>query len=380
MKKCLVILCLLSPLAALSQDIQLTRAILDTLTSKTMWGRGYTNNGLDKAAEYINAKFEAYGLSPMDGKTFKQHFSFPVNTFPGKMELKINGQTLVPGKEFIVMPESVGKIARGKLIQKDSSVFVSERNRIVLILRDKLTWSVSKTVADYTGIEIIKPLIKKPETIDVNIEHQLVPDFKAVNLCGIVKGTLQPDSFIVLTAHYDHLGGMGSDTYFPGANDNASGVSFLLSMAKYYAANPAPYSMAFICFSGEEAGLVGSKHFTEQPLLELSKIRFLINLDMVGTGETGITVVNATQYPKEFELLNQVNNAHNYLVRINPRGKAANSDHFHFTEKGVPAFFIYTTGGVQAYHDVYDQPEHLPFTEYNDLFSLFLNFNKKLMK
>ena len=101
---------------------------------------------------------------------------------------------------------------------------------------------------------------------------------------------------------------------------------------------------------------------------------------MVGTGETGITVVNAPFYPKEFALLNKINDAHHYLTKINPRGKAANSDHYFFSEKGVPAFFIYTNGGIRAYHDIYDQPVTLPFTEYHDLFKLFVDFNRELTR
>lgn len=379
MKKCLIILFLIIPQLVLSQDLKLARSIVDTLTSATMWGRGYTNNGLGRAANYINDQFKAYGLSPMDGKTFKQTFSFPVNTFPGRMELSINGRPLIPGKDFIVMPESVGCNAVGKLEQKDSTVFISPDNRIVLLLKDKLTWSVSTKQADYTGIEVLQSLVKTPESIKINIENQFIPDFKADNIAGIVKGTKIPDSFLVFTAHYDHLGGMGSDTYFPGANDNASGISLLLHMARYYAANPAPYSMAFICFAGEETGLLGSRHFTEQPLIDLKKIRFLINMDMVGTGETGITVVNASHHPKEFTLLNQINDTHQYLSKINPRGKTANSDHYFFTEKGVPAFFIYTNGGIKAYHDVDDRAKTLPLTEYDDLFKLFINFNRRLI-
>lgn len=378
MKKCLIILCLIIPHIVLSQDIKLVRTILDTLTSKTMWGRGYTNNGLDKAASYLNTQFEDYGLTPMNGTSFKQEFSFPVNTFPNRMELSINGIPLIPGKEFIVMPESIGLRTSGKLKQLDSTIFYSSANRVVIHLKDKLTWSVSTKQADYTGVEVIGAIVKNPETIDINIENTFLPDFKAVNIAGMVKGTKLPDSFIVFTAHYDHLGGMGNETYFPGANDNASGVSFLLSMAKHYAANPGPYSMVFICFAAEEAGLLGSKYFTEQPLIDLKKIRFLVNLDMVGTGDSGITVVNAEYFPKEFALLNEINDQHKYLLRINPRGKAANSDHYFFSEKGVPAFFIYTTGGIKAYHDVNDLPKTLPFNEYNDLFNLFIDFNMKL--
>lgn len=378
MKKCLIILGLIIPHTVLSQDIKLVRTILDTLTSKTMWGRGYTNNGLDKAANYINSQFENYGLTPMNGPSFKQEFSIPVNTFPNRMELSINGIPLIPGKEFIVMPESIGLRSSGKLKQLDSTIFYSSANRVVIHLKDKLTWSVSTKQADYTGVEVIGAIVKNPETIGINIENTFLPDFKAVNIAGMVKGTKLPDSFIVFTAHYDHLGGMGSETYFPGANDNASGVSFLLSMAKHYATNPGPYSMVFICFAAEEAGLLGSKYFTEQPLIDLKKIRFLVNLDMVGTGDSGITVVNADYYPKEFGFLNEINDQNKYLLNINPRGKAANSDHYFFSEKGVPAFFIYTTGGIKAYHDVNDLPQTLPFNEYNDLFNLFIDFNRKL--
>ncbi|HSU52263.1 MAG TPA: hypothetical protein VLJ41_16770, partial [Segetibacter sp.] len=69
-----------------------------------------------------------------------------------------------------------------------------------------------------------------------------------------------------------------------------------------------------------------------------------------------------------------------YLVKINARGKAANSDHYWFSEKGVPAFFIYTMGGIKAYHDLYDVAATLPFNEYEDLFKLILGFNQKLMQ
>lgn len=365
----------------LSQDIQTARALLDTLTSKTMWGRGYTRNGMSKAADFISASFKAYGLSPMDGKTFKQPFSYPANTFPGKMSLSLNGKALVPGKDFIVMPQSRGQEGQAQLFQKDSLTFINPEQRIILVLKDKLTWSVAPEQSDYTGIEILKTSISgKPETIVLSIENQFNPEFQAANICGMVKGTSKPDSILVLSAHYDHLGGMGSEVYFPGANDNASGISFLMTLAQYYARHPQPYSIAFLCFAGEENGLAGSKYFTEHPLLDLRKIKFLTNVDMVGTGETGITVVNASIHPKEFALLQQLNDKKKYLVKINPRGKAANSDHYFFTEKGVPAFFIYTQGGISAYHDVNDLAKTLPFTEYKDLFSLFLDFYKGLMK
>jgi Zn-dependent M28 family amino/carboxypeptidase len=213
----------------------------------------------------------------------------------------------------------------------------------------------------------------------VNIENKLIKDFKAANICGVVRGTAEPDSFIFITAHYDHLGGMGKDTYFPGANDNASGVSLLMNLAHYYALHPQPYSIAFICFAGEEAGILGSKYFTNNPLVPLKNIRFLINTDLAGTGEEGITVVNATEFPKEFAMMKDANTNPVLLTAINSRGKAANSDHYFFTEKGVPAFFFYTLGGIKAYHDVFDKSATLPLNEHEDLFKLVIKFNQKLM-
>ncbi len=354
-----------------AQDLPYAMKMVDTLTSKTLWGRGYTNNGMIKAADFIVNEFKAYGLNPMDGKAYKQPFSFSVNTFPGKMEVAVNGKTLNPGKDFIVLPESLGQSGTGKLEQKDSITFIDPAKRMVVMLKDKLTWSVAQLQENYTGIEVLKTAIsEKPEQISIDIQNTFVENFETANICGIVKGTRNPDSVVLITAHYDHLGGMGSDTYFPGANDNASGIAFLLGLAKYYAANPQPYSIAFICFAAEEAGLVGSKYFTENPLLPLKAIRFLVNVDMVGTGATGITVVNATEHPKEFALLNKVNDEKKYLSKINSRGKAANSDHYFFAEKGVPAFFIYTQGGIDAYHDVNDIAKTLPLTEFEDLFRL----------
>jgi Zn-dependent M28 family amino/carboxypeptidase len=172
---------------------------------------------------------------------------------------------------------------------------------------------------------------------------------------------------------------MGKETFFPGANDNASGVALMLELARYYALHPQPYSIAFIAFAGEEAGLVGSKYFTENPLVPLSSIRFLLNTDLAGTGTEGITVVNATEFPKEFAWMNEVNEKEKLLVKINPRGKAANSDHYFFMEKEVPSFFFYTLGGITAYHDINDRAETLPLSEFDDLFRLIVLFNNKLM-
>jgi len=381
LKLTLTLLLLLFANALLAQDSLYARRIVDTLTSPYFWGRGYTKDGVHKAADYITGQFKSFGLKPLNGKDFLQPFTYNVNTFPGAMKVSINGVNLKPGVDFIVSPESGGIKGGGQLVKKDSVTFINPDKRIIVLLQDKLTWSVEQQGADYAAIIVRKKaLTTEPTTINADIENKLITDFKTGNVCAVVRGTAKPDSFLVYTAHYDHLGGMGAETYFPGANDNASGVSQVLSLAKYYAQHPQKYSMAFICFSGEEAGLLGSSYFAEHPLIPLSNIRFLINLDLEGTGEEGITVVNATIHPKEFELLKTSNAVGHYLVKVYSRGKAPNSDHYPFTEKGVPAFYMYTMGGIKAYHDVYDISKTLPLNEYNHLFKLLVDFNAGLMK
>lgn len=380
MKKIFTLLLLLNGIICPAQDIAFGKKIVDTLTSAYFWGRGYTNDGMKKTAEFLQSEFKSYGLQPMDGKSFLQPFSYSANTFPGKMFVSINDKELVPGRDYIIGAESKGTKASGELEKGDSTQFFNRKERVIVKLEDKLTWTVAREAADYTMILLDKKAVKsQPQSFEVNIENKFISDFKTANVCGVVRGTEKPDSFIFLTAHYDHLGGMGKDTYFPGANDNASGISLLLNLAQYYGKHPPKYSIAFICFAGEEAGLVGSKYFTENPLVPLNQIRFLVNTDLAGTGEEGIMVVNATEFTKEFDWMKTINAENKLLAEVKPRGKAANSDHYFFTEKGVPSFFFYTLGGIKAYHDVFDKAATLPLNEHEHLFTLLIKFNEKLM-
>lgn len=365
--------------ASYAQDMTYARHLVDTLASPSFWGRGYTKNGMTKAADFIESEFKKAGLLSFSRK-FQQQFNYPANTFPGSMEVTMDGKPLIPGVDFIVSPESRGVKTSVKLMKQDSAHFFDMKYKIEVVLRDKLTWSVLNEVSPYTRIEVDrKKVSKNPSNISVNIENKFIPKFEATNVCGYVKGTIQPDTLLVITAHYDHLGGMGADTYFPGANDNASGITLLIELAKYYAAHPSKYSIAFIAFGGEEAGLRGSEYFIGHPLFQLQKIRFLTNLDLTGTGEEGIAVVNATVFKQEFVLLNQVIQQNNLFAKVKQRGKAANSDHYWFTERGIPSFFIYAMGGIQAYHDIFDKAETLPLTEFQDLFRMMVDFQNKLM-
>jgi len=396
-----------------AQDLKYAHDVLNTLTSKEYAGRGYVNDGNAKAARFIQHQFDSLHLSSFT-KSFTQPFSFPVNTFPGKMEITIDGKKLAPGDDYIVYPFSSGgdkKFKLKPLLHYTSAEQFNNHEKIcytllqdtlleyerthlfadltsgkikagalILLKPRKLTWSVAK---DHYSIPVISALQyfvpEKAKTISIGIEEKFIADFKTQNLLAYVQGS-KPDSFIVFSAHYDHLGMMGSETYFPGANDNASGVSMLLNLAEYFSKkeNRPNYSIAFIAFAGEEAGLMGSKYYTDHPLFPLSQIKFLVNLDLLGTGDDGMMVVNATEFPERFHLLDSINTAHKYLSNLGQRGKAKNSDHYYFTEHGVPSFFFYTLGGIQAYHDVNDKAETLPLTEFEDVFRLIVDFTAAL--
>ena len=376
-KNYIILLFVLGFISTHAQDSLYARKVINTLCSKQFAGRGYIKNGLDVSAKYIVSELKKFKTQPLFNTGYYQWFDFNVNTFPGKMSVTVNGKILKPGIDFIISPESVGLKGKFNVEKKDSVTYIgSSAPPIVLSLKRKLTFSVSTECANYCAIELLNNnTFNDIKTVEVTIENKLLNKYICKNICAYINGKDEKnDTVIMLTAHYDHLGMMGSKTYFPGANDNASGVSMLLNLVKYYSQHPPKYKTLFVFFAGEEAGLLGSKYFTERPVFELSKIKFLINLDLLGTGDEGITVVNATEFKPQFETLKKINTEKNYLPLVKPRGKAHNSDHYWFTEKGVPSFFIYTMGGIKAYHDVYDVPKTLPLTKYNAVFKLLLDF------
>lgn len=389
---------------------------ISSLCSPTMAGRGYIGKGVDRAAQHIMRKFRDAGLKPVAAdSTFYQYYSFPVVTFPDSVMISIGKRELLPGEEFLVDAASnsyhgrlkmrrvnLGQLkdlsaweqARMKL--NDRRVFLLEgtdslsrllkinsrqlgeqlpRGAYIIPQKGKMSWTVATDTMQSTLLYVQDSVIpKRARKLRVDVNSRLVPDQRCANVMAMVPGTRMPDSFIVITAHYDHLGKMGYDAVFPGASDNASGTAMLLQLAAHYAKNPASYSVLFIAFSGEEAGLLGSSYYVSHPIVPLEKMRFLVNLDIMGDARDGVTVVNATEFPREFSLLESLNRKGNYLPQIRSRGKAANSDHYHFSEAGVPAFFIYSNGGPGYYHDIFDRPNTLALTNIDKVMALLKDF------
>ncbi len=108
-------------------------------------------------------------------------------------------------------------------------------------------------------------------------------DIKGVNVVGYLTGSEFPDKYIVISAHYDHLGQKGKKI-FNGADDNASGVSAMIAIANALTSKPARHSVIFLATDAEEQGLYGAKAFVKFPPVDLAKIKYNLNLDMLSQG------------------------------------------------------------------------------------------------
>ena len=109
--------------------------------------------------------------------------------------------------------------------------------------------------------------------------------YKGTNIIGLIPGTRVADRYIVVTAHYDHVGISGGQIY-NGADDNASGVATMLEIARRLKAQPPEHSVLIVAFDGEERGLIGAKHFVQAPPVPLSSIALNLNFDMTSRAET----------------------------------------------------------------------------------------------
>lgn len=421
MHKILVILGFFISFSSISQ-LEEVKRITEQLCSPEFHGRGYVNGGDSIAAAYLVREFQQLGVEGYKG-SYCQKFSFDVNTFPGEMSVTINDLDLVPGVHFLVNPASKSikevllplridaaiALNPEKLISSVRRVLGSNKYNalgidlaglsadtlkqlrgisqelgkisslpIIEVVDSRFMWSVAQNQYSFPFIQIQDSVFNWETKVKVNIEAEFVTSHSTQNVLAFIPAKKKTKETIVFTAHYDHLGRMGSATYFPGANDNASGTAMLFTMAKYFKENPSSYNVMFIAFAGEEAGLVGSKYFVEHPLLNLKHIQFLVNLDIMGSGEKGVTVVNATLFEKEFAQLQVINDEKELLTQVKSRGPAQNSDHYWFTEKGVPAFFIYTMGPNKNYHDIFDKYEELSFSEYEDITTLLIEFVGRL--
>ena len=303
MKKSVLFIVVFAIFKLSAQDTVYVRSLIDSLSSVKYMGRGYVNEGDKKAANFIANEFKKAGAKPI-GNSYLQPVSFSVNTFPKQMNVMLDDSLLSPFYDYNVSVSSVGgngtyevveipvKILKSK---KQIQKFIDENNvsnkfvlinessispkkqrsksyvfameiihalpyqdilpvRGAIIVKEKIeaqgVWS--KNPLKTTVIRIAKSKVGKyPKKISINIDQEFYPKYTSNNVVAYIKGTVVPDTFIDFGGHYDHLGCFGEKTFFPGANDNASGTATLIDLARYYSqsGHQPYYSVAFIAFT-----------------------------------------------------------------------------------------------------------------------------------
>ncbi|MCQ2283908.1 MAG: M28 family peptidase [Bacteroidales bacterium] len=402
-----------------AQDTTQVRQYIRDLSSKEMHGRGYAYNGDSIAAAYIADQFTRMGI-----ENRYLPYGFSTYAMEGPVSAVLDKKALIPWTDYALAPYSPSADSTYLLLPITPTILMNEKalstfqkkhaqvlphallyidmtraegdpaditrwlqklrlnpiiaaRGFVLGVKDIPVWSFNyarKTfpyILAYVKADLIRKSSKQLQLSYTNrFDYHPTQD-----VIGIVPGTSNSDSIIIIGGHYDHLGQMGDAVLFPGAHDNASGTATVLDMANYFKEHPLPYTTYFVLFSGEEAGLLGSFAFVDNPPVDLSKVKFMLNLDLLCGGDDGFTVVNSDgEGTKDFfNTLVSINEKEHLATAVKPRKNTANSDHYPFSKKGVPAVFIYVMGGhTGGYHQPDDTNENASLSAYPGIFKLLV--------
>ncbi|HEY9115685.1 MAG TPA: M20/M25/M40 family metallo-hydrolase [Bacteroidales bacterium] len=290
---------------------------------------------------------------------------------------KVAGLILVSGPQF-----GDDKLADAAFNRVTSDAGMPVIN-ITRAVADQIIKASGKTID-----EIEKEIIagKAPIAFDIKQTVSATTDMDrvkvtTVNVIGIIPGSdpVLKNEYVVIGAHYDHLGfgGEGSGSRTPdtiavhnGADDNASGTAAILELAQKLSYNKASLkrSIVVMAFGAEEMGLLGSQFFTSNTLVDLKNIEVMFNFDMVGRlneKERGVMVAG-TGTAVEFDTLLSVYEQNSTLVfNHSPEGYGA-SDHASFYASGVPVLF-FTTGAHPDYHTPADDANKINYKGEKDI-------------
>jgi hypothetical protein len=386
------------------------------LASDLLEGRDTPSRGLDIAAEYIAAQFRRAGLKPVGDDGYFQTAHFVTSQQPldgaeftihagetslriGKDELRIlsAGKADFPDAAPVkiklddVKPESVeGKVIVVVTQRRDALQALANLKPSAALLaystpgRARQTGPRLEDVEQRLPFPVIRvnnPAFYKlaeaahPGVMDLTLSLRLPPPIEKPaslrNVVGLLPGSdpALAGTYILVSAHYDHLGkksdGEG-DLIYNGANDNASGVASVIEIASALSgANPGPRrSILFVAYFGEEKGLLGSRYYGRHPLFPLKQTVADLNLEHLGrtdgdngkhAGTATMTGYGYSDITAAFELAGAATGVKIYTPERNGDDYFARSDNQSLADQGVPAHTILTSFEFPDYHKVGDE-------------------------
>jgi hypothetical protein len=388
------------------------------LASDLLEGRDTPSRGLDIAAEYIAAQFRRAGLKPIGDDGYFQTARFIDSQQPvdgaeltvgdlriGAKDLRILSAGKADFSDVVPIKVKIGdgkpQQVEGKVIvasvsgRAELDVFTSMKPAAVILASSRPNKASESThrlqdAAQSRPFPIIR--VHNPEfsklvqatkagAMDVKLSLHLPPPHETPvnlrNVAGVLPGSdpTLAATYVLITAHYDHLGkkpeGEG-DLIYNGANDDASGVATVIEIASALAAaKPAPRrSVLFMAYFGEEKGLLGSRYYGRHPLVPLKKTVADLNLEHLGRtdGDTGKQVGTATMtgfgytdITTAFEMAGKATGVKIYDPQNNSEDYFARSDNQSLADQGVPATTILTVFEFPDYHKVGDEWDKLDY-------------------
>ena len=253
-------------------------------------------------------------------------------------------------------------------------------------------YTISETVAKAimgAGYDSAKEAVAKgnpePRLYNANVSLELDKSTKTLqssNVIGYIEGTDKKDEFLVLTAHYDHLGKRNDTTIFYGADDDGSGTVSILELAEAFTkakqqGKGPRRSVVFMTVSGEEKGLWGSAYYSDYPAFPLDKTTANLNIDMIGRTDPKrkkpdsanyVYVVGDHLLSSDLRPISESMNKkytklgldYKYNEPNDPERIYYRSDHYNFAKKGVPIIF-YFNGTHEDYHRSTDTPDKINY-------------------
>ena len=343
--------------------------IENILAADDMQGRQVFTPGIEKAAEFIKKEFKEAGLKPIHGSNegFNQSFRM-INPESTEVSAVIDGFSIA-SKNILVFSSASSLTVTPedhyqKVYVKKGSDFRSvvikylDAEQNVLILVDT---SFAKNFArlarfhmpqfegNSSRILILTGSDPQQYTIQVNQKTKIQG---LTNLVGIIPGKSKPDEYVIFSAHYDHLGigkpDAKGDSIYNGANDDASGTTAVITLAKYFSKlQNNERTLIFVAFTAEEIGEFGSAYFSK--MVDPDKVIAMFNIEMIGTeSKWGRNSAYITGYDKSDMGYILQKNLTNSQFKFYPdpypeQGLFLRSDNATLAKKGVPAHTISTS-------------------------------------